>query len=227
MIDSFSHNGHSKQDKMKPLSASEEKKLDLYAARYEEYAKETLLQQVTSTTPHSDTTPTPTGQVSPTKSFFSLNKKSPKTPAPTRPTFSEGIPPCADMTESISPEEQQVYNVLIATRSSSEIKASPEIITSPIRMTTFSAPDTRRTKTDTLKSDTSSRSNTSRTSMNTTSTVNIRKPRGIPGRGPMASTWNSTTTSESTNPLRRLRESQAVPAMVSRNSTTGRDMGNI
>ena len=152
------------------------------------------------------------------QSFFRLGRtsKSVRSVSPEKPTFIEGMKSSAsDLSESLSPEAQEVYNVLVASRTSPE--------------STLTRGPERHSHHNISTNLTTQRLNgTNRSSMTTvSSTVNIRKPRGIPGRGPMASTWRSDVNSDREdpsggNPLRRLRESKTMtPRPTPHIPTTG------
>ena len=177
-------------------------------AKIEEFAQESLQQQMTPCTPKSPVFDS-THDTSPkSKSIFRLGRRSPRSSDVEKAAFSDGIHSNKnDISETVSAEAQEAYNVLIASRSNEQAHTDSQ-----------SSVDRRASSTrmnGTSRIPLSSSANIPLSSSTTiTSTANIRKPRGIPGRGPIAQTWKTDEDSgagmNGVNPLRRLRESQSV-----------------
>ena len=186
----------SKKEKLKPLSASDERKIDEAMELASEFAQLSTSDHMISS-PRSSHSEHPdsdhSGTESPKgKSMFGLGRK--RSPKPERRSFCEEIASLSsDLNEEVTPEAQEAYNMLVVKgkakdskprdrrmrRSLDHQRQSPEpppVAEKPVR--------------------------NGRTNVN----ANIREPQGIPRPGPALRQASAEVDS---NPLRRLRDSQS------------------
>ena len=208
-----------KQIKVKPMSASDEKKIDEAIAMANQFADQSS-QEFFSSSPKTpeirDNSQGDSGisgsEASPRlKSMFSgLRKTSPK---PEKRTFTDEIANVSDFSEEVTPEAQEAYNLLVV-RGSVQKKDRDD-------RTKVRERRTRRA----LEHQRHSSKSPDRTVVSRNVNQHIRAPQGIPGR--RSSTHNDVdeVPDADSNPLRRLRDSQRFLTRPRPSSVTATDLG--
>ncbi len=184
-----------KKQTVKPMSAADEKQMDEAIAIANEFAQICTKEETTMSAPPQTESDGSAHEASPKSKLFSLHKKSPKEE---KPTFTEEMAKTAELTDDVSPEAQEAYNILVVKGSVKKREPSKgERLSVRERRTRRSLEHQQH------ESPKEKKKNGRPVNMN------IREPR-IPGRRPIIPGGGGGDEVD-TNPLRRLRDSQVMP----------------
>ncbi|ELT92181.1 hypothetical protein CAPTEDRAFT_228268 [Capitella teleta] len=177
---------------IKPLSASDERKIDAAIELAAELASRQSMDR-TSTASADSAGDTPCAGEEEASTWSRFTRSSTANKQPERKTYTEELASLStDMNEAVTPEAQEAYNLLVGKGSAKE-KSS------------FQALRERRSLRQQQQPVTTERASlrNGHRSVN----MNLRKPQGIPVRGAKDAVTPTEGAAEEVNPLRRLRES--------------------
>lgn len=227
MPGSRSDSSKKESGRLKPLSASDERKIDAAIELANELASRQSMDRRSAASGDSESGATPSselgdsgGEGSWSQKLSIRRSKSPSKPAERR-TFTEEM--AAMPSEDVTPEAQEAYNLLVVKGSAKERNSSTS--------SSFQALREKRAQRQAQQQSTSERSSSLRNGHR--SNMNLRKPQGIPSRASMPAASSSgggmvaqlPGSEEEVNPLRRLRDSQST-VVKPRPSSTRSELTN-